>query len=91
MFKLPAELTIVKAEECKSQFIEYVEQHSEISLDDSDVSRVDTVGVQLLLAIVTYVVSQNKPLNWQNQSSIIKQSIKQLGLNEEILNQYIDA
>lgn len=89
MFKLPTELTIVQVESCKSQFIEFAEQHQEITLDDSEVSRVDTVGVQLLLAMITYIASQNKPLHWKNSSSIINESVKQLGINEDILNQYL--
>ncbi len=91
MFKLPAELTIVQAEDCKAQFIAFANKHDDITLDDSDVIRVDTVGVQLLLSLLSYAVSQNKQLHWENQSSIISQSVKQLGINEEILNQYLNA
>jgi len=91
MFKLPAELTIVQVSECQAQFIEFAEQHQEITLDDSDVNRVDTVGIQLLLAIITYAIAQNKTLHWKNTSTIISDSIKQLGINEEILNKYLNA
>jgi len=91
MFKLPAELTIVQVEACKSQFIEFAAQHQEITLDDSDVNRVDTVGIQLLLAMITYIAAQNKTLHWKNTSSIINESVKQLGINEDILNQYLNA
>ncbi len=90
MLKLPAELTIAQVEECKSQFIGYIEEHDEIAFDDSDVIRVDTVGIQLLLSTVTYIVAQNKVLTWENQSSILSQSIKLLGINEPVLNQYLN-
>ncbi|WP_206485547.1 STAS domain-containing protein [Thalassotalea sp. G2M2-11] len=89
MFKLPAELTIANMDECKAKFIEYVDQHDEITLDDSEVNRIDTVGIQLLLNAITYISAQNKTLTWQNQSSIVEQSIKLLGINEPILNQYL--
>lgn len=93
LFKLPTELTIAQVDDCKSQFMQYVEsnQTEDLTIDDSDVSRIDTIGVQFLLAVVIYVASQNKSLHWQCQSSIIKQSITQLGVNETILNQYISA
>jgi len=91
MFKLPTELTIVQVEACKNQFIEFAAQHQEITLDDSDVNRVDTVGIQLLLAMITYIAAQNKILHWKNTSSIINESVKQLGINEDILNQYLNA
>jgi len=91
MFKLPPELTIAQVEECKSQLIEYIDQHEEVALDDSDVSRIDTVGVQLLLAVVSYIASQNKILHWQSQSSILSQSIQLLGINEPIMNQYFNG
>ena len=90
MFKLPSELTIANVDECKSQFIAFVDGHDEIVFDDSDVERIDTVGIQLLLTAITYITAQNKTLIWQNQSSIIEQSIKLLGINEPILNQYLN-
>lgn len=90
MFKLPAELTIVQVDECKNQLVEFIDENEEITFDDSEVHRVDTVGIQLLLTAVTYVAAQNKKLHWQNQSKIINQSIKMLGINEPILNQYFN-
>ena len=88
MFKLPEELTIVNVDECKSQFINYVESNDNVVFDGSKVSRVDTIGIQLLLSMVNYIDSKNKTLSWQEQPPIIQQSIKQLGINEVILNQY---
>lgn len=90
MFKVPTELTITQAEECKVLLIEHINEHEEITFDDSDVNRIDTIGIQLLLSAITYIASQNKKLIWQVKSPIIKQSIKQLGINEPILNQYIN-
>ncbi len=90
MFKLPAELTIVQVEECKSQFIEFINENEKITLDDSNVSRIDTVGLQLLVTAVTYIANQKKQLIWRNQSSIISQGVKSLGINEPILNRYLN-
>ena len=91
MFKLPAQLTIAQVDDCKAQLLIEIDENDIISFDDSDVTSIDTVGVQLLLAAVTYIASQNKELNWSSSSSAIQQSVKQLGLNEAILNQYLNA
>jgi anti-anti-sigma regulatory factor len=91
MFKLPTQLTIAQVDDCKAQLLIEIDKNDVITFDDSDVTTIDTVGVQLLLAAVTYIASQNKELNWSSTSSAIQQSVKQLGLNEAILNQYLNA
>ena len=90
MFTLPAQLTIAQVDECKTQLLKEISESDDISFDDSEVTSIDAVGVQLLLASVTYIASQNKKLSWNSQSPVIQQSVKQLGLNEAILNQYLN-
>ena len=90
MIKLPNELTIVQVDQCKSEVLQQIDENDVFEIDDSNVTRIDTVGIQLLLSIVTYIASQNKVLQWQSNSPVVKESIKQLGLNEAILNQYIN-
>ncbi len=90
MFKLPAQLTIAQVDKCKTQLLQEINESDDISFDDSEVTSIDAVGIQLLLAAVTYIASQNKELNWSSQSSVIQESVKQLGLNEAILNQYLN-
>lgn len=89
MLKLPAELTIAKVDECKSTIIAATKENDIIVFDDSDVVRIDTVGIQMLLASVIYIAAQNKELQWHSTSSAIQESIKLLGINEPILNQYL--
>ena len=89
MFILPAELTIAHIELCKSQLLEVIDADDEISFDDSEVVRVDTLGMQLLLACVIYISSKNKVLHWQSSSKVIRIGVNQLGLNEPILQQYL--
>ena len=43
----------------------------------------------MLIAVVTYIAAQNKELQWQSTSPVIQESIKLLGINEPILNQYL--
>lgn len=91
MFQLPAEITIAKAEDFKSSLLEYIADQDKIEIDDSSVERIDTIGVQLLLSMVTYLVSINKSIEWQCASPIIKESILKLGINDPILTQFIDV
>jgi anti-anti-sigma regulatory factor len=91
MFTLPTQLTIVQSEEFKSTLIQLIDNNDVIELDDSQVTVIDTIGVQLLLALVTDIASQNKKLIWNSSSTVIKESVKQLGLNEAILNQYLNG
>ncbi|GLX76829.1 hypothetical protein tinsulaeT_01690 [Thalassotalea insulae] len=91
MFILPTELTIANVDEYQSLFLEFVASHNDITLDTSRVSLIDTVGIQLLLTMVSHVVTQKKTLIWQNQSSIIEQSIRALGIDEPILAPYFNS
>ncbi|WP_448556634.1 STAS domain-containing protein [Thalassotalea montiporae] len=91
MFKLPAELTIAKAEEFKQLLMEYAENHDDIVIDDSAVEKIDTIGVQLILSMVTYLTSIHKSIEWQCTASVIKESIEKLGIKDSILLQYVNA
>jgi anti-anti-sigma regulatory factor len=80
ILKLPSELTIAEVTEFRSQFISYIDDNEEIILDGGEVNRIDTVGIQLLLSALMYVSTQKKSYIWQKPSSIIYQSVKQLGM-----------
>ena len=88
MFKLPEQLTIAHVDDCKTLLLTEIQHQDIIEFDDSNVQRVDTLGIQLLLAAVQFITSQNKQLIWQPKSLVIRESIKQLGLNETVFNQY---
>jgi len=87
LFKLPKDLTIAQVEECKSSLIQFIDANDELIIDDSEVSRIDTIGVQFLLAAITYIASQNKTLTWQSSSDLIQKSIQQLGIRDAMLEQ----
>lgn len=91
MFKLPSELTIAHIYKCQVELLEYIDINNSITLDSDNVEKIDTLGVQFLLAAVTYISSQNKELIWQCNSSVIKNTVKQLGFNEALLTQFTNA
>jgi len=91
MFKLPEQLTIAYVDDCKTSLLIEIQQQDIIEIDDSNVQQIDTLGIQLLLATVKFIISQNKQLIWQPQSLAIKEGIKQLGINDTALNQYFSS
>lgn len=91
IIKLPSELTIAHVDKYRQTLLNIIDENNTLVIDDSSLKRIDTVGLQLLLSTITYIASENKKLTWQSQSSAIKESIKQLGLNEAIFTQYLKA
>lgn len=90
MIKFPSDLTIAQVNEYQSQIIPEIETHDVISIDDSELTRIDTIGVQFILAVVTYIIGQGKQIEWQSKSHILKESIHKLGITDAILLQYIE-
>jgi len=91
IIKLPSELTIAHVDKYRQTLLNIIEENNALVIDDSSLKRIDTVGLQLLLSTITYIASEKKKLTWQSQSTAIKESIKQLGLNEAIFAQYLKA
>ncbi len=89
MIKLPSELTIGQVEAYQSEILPLIDENEIITIDDSNLARVDTIGVQFILAVVTYISAQSKELHWQSTSVILQESIRQLGIKDSILLQYL--
>lgn len=89
MIKFPSDLTIAQVNEYQAAIIPLIDDQNVITIDDSDLARIDTIGVQFILAVVTYIIAQGKEIKWQSKSSVLKQSIQQLGIKDAILLQYI--
>ena len=89
MIKFPSELTIAQVDEYQVEILPLIDDQDVITIDDSELTRIDTIGVQFILAVVTYIIAQGKEIKWQSKSSVLKESIQQLGINDAILLQYI--
>jgi len=85
----PNELTITQVDEYRLEIQPIIDENPIITLDDSALVRIDTIGVQFILAVVTYILAQGKELKWQSTSSIFHESILQLGIKEAILQDYL--
>ncbi len=89
MIKLPNELTIAQVDSYKSQILPQIDDLDVITIDDGDLARIDTIGVQFMIAVLTYITDQGKQIQWKSNSSVLKESVTQLGINEAIFLQYI--
>lgn len=90
MIKFPCDLTITQVDEYQAQILPLIDDHDVITIDDSELTRIDTIGVQFILAVVTYIIAQGKEIKWQSSSNVLKESIQQLGITDALLLQYIE-
>lgn len=89
MINLPIELTISEVDEYLREIQPVINENSLITIDDSKLERIDTIGVQFILAVITYILAQGKELSWQSTSKIFQDSVQQLGINDTILKKYL--
>ncbi len=93
MIKLPSELTISHLDEYQAKILPLIDNTTDdvqtITIDDSELTRIDTLGVQFILAVITYIIAQGKDIEWQSTSAVLRESISQLGISDAILLQYI--
>lgn len=78
---LSGELSIYIVNELKNKLTEFLsEKDTELYLDLSGVSRVDTAGIQLLIAVKIQAGKVNKKLHFLNHSEELISSIDLYGL-----------
>ncbi|EPJ45681.1 MAG: hypothetical protein OFPI_36300 [Osedax symbiont Rs2] len=84
---LPNQLSIENVSEYKDTLIEHLETSSSVvTVDGSELSRVDTAGVQLLVIFVRQVIANDKQVKWQSCSDVLQATAEQLGLKQQLLD-----
>lgn len=73
-------LTIANVGEIYAQLLALMADGKSVSLDCSKIERIDTAGLQLLLAYAKEAENQSLPLDWQAPSESFVQSASSLGL-----------
>ena len=89
MIKFPNELTIAQVDEYLLEIQPIMDENTTIVIDDSNLIRIDTIGVQFILAVITYLLARKKEVEWQSTSNVLHESIQQLGIDEAILMDYL--
>ncbi|MFC0120019.1 STAS domain-containing protein [Pseudoalteromonas xiamenensis] len=82
MLKLPSELAVSHVEELHQQLLHEIHDVRDITVDVSDVIRVDTATVQLLCALQKQLLSVGHKVVWHGKSEALSESVKDLGLSE---------
>lgn len=77
---LSGELTIYQARDTYSQLIEVLHDATELSLDLSDITDVDSSFLQILLWLQQEGIRQNIKVSLIQPSEVLKKVISQLGL-----------
>lgn len=79
---LPAELTIAQVDEYKATLLDEIVDKNQLIIGDSELIKIDTIGVQFLLSFLNTLISSDISYQWDSQSQVLQESIKQLGLNK---------
>ncbi|QOL24769.1 STAS domain-containing protein [Thalassotalea sp. LPB0316] len=77
---LPSELIINDIDDIKSLASQQYLESVDLVIDSTHLTRIDTIGVQFLLAFVQKRTNNNYKTRWQNLSEILLQSLEQLGI-----------
>lgn len=84
--KLPVKLDISAVADYYFQVLfslsESDQQH--VQIDASELTHVDTAGIQLLLALVQQLPKEKKTLSWQSTPDVLIQHAEQLGLTDAL-------
>ena len=88
--ELPDDLSIACVEEYKHHVISQFGNAIKVTINDEKLIKIDTVGVQLLLAMIHHLLAKGIEVEWQIRSSILVESIKQLGLASSELSRYLN-
>jgi anti-anti-sigma factor len=80
-FSLPPEITIKTVSEVKEQLNELLNQAGAVTLDAENISRIDTVGLQLLLAFSRQLVAQERSSQICRASPTLVKVAATLGLS----------
>lgn len=77
---LPAQLDIANAGELKQLLTDAFATQAPLQLDASAVERVDTAGMQLLLAFCSTAQAQGRPAEWKKTSPQLHDAARLLGM-----------
>lgn len=77
---LPASCTIKEARALQTHLLEQLELPGPCEIDGGGVQRVDTAGVQLVLAFALDCLERNLPYVWKRRSAPLEEAIRVLGV-----------
>ncbi len=85
IWHLPNELVISDIDAIKQSATDNFLESPELTIDCSELERIDTIGMQFLLVFVLKRTKNNNKTLWQNLSETLLLSIEQLGIDKNNL------
>ncbi|AFJ03486.1 anti-anti-sigma regulatory factor (antagonist of anti-sigma factor) [Methylophaga frappieri] len=82
---LPERLTIAEAPACYERLVAALVAGQPVSVDASQVTRVDAAGLQLLLGFARQAQQLSLPLQWQAITPSLQEAVDIAGLHDEIV------
>jgi len=85
---LPEELNISEVTHFHTSIVDKLSQlapQQQININASELRRIDTAGMQLLVALISEASTQTNKLTWQNPSDSLTQCAAHLGLSDILL------
>lgn len=83
--KLPEEISIANAGDWQDKLTAALQDTSSLMLDASELSRVDTAGVQLLAVLFKQAQASSVSIGWSASSATLETTASQLGLKSALL------
>jgi len=77
-------LDITEAESLKKRLLKALSESSTIELKAESVTKVDTAGLQLCIALQKDLALSEKTIIWKNPSQELMDGVKLLGLSEDL-------
>lgn len=89
LLELPTDLTISHVQTFKQDALNFISDVQHVIISDRSLDKIDTLGVQLLLALIDLILSEKKQLTWQADSELLKETVRQLGLADSDFKHYL--
>lgn len=85
--ELPEELSINTVDQWHPVFCQAIDQHRHFNFQSNDLCRIDSAGLQLLLAFITQVINSGKTYHWLSVAPTLQHQAQTLGLDHVIFGQ----
>ena len=84
IYRISGEMTIYEAEKIRAIFISILKTRKEIEINLSEVTEIDTNGIQIMYAIQKEAKNISKKIRWTNHSEAILKTINILNLGNSL-------
>lgn len=79
-FKVPGDMTIYEGVANKNLFLGKLKKHDTINVDLSNVSEIDSSGLQLMVSMKNDAIKENKMVNFQAHSQAVIELLDLFGM-----------